>query len=173
MSQILSSALIVHNATFINIVALINQINKEAKWLKSWRTHGHSGQGEKKDGTIDEALAAISFEGGKKHCHKGNCNNCKKPGHWARKCCSTKKEKDESTATLATQTSSTTYKPKNKPVGSANAIMVQDFEGDAFWMAEEEAIIPAPHVSTKPNPMLGTIEIAAEWLVGDRISAVV
>ena len=112
-------------------------------------------QGGKKEGTADEALAATSSNRGKKkHC-KGNYHNCGKVGHWARKCHSTKKEKDESAATLATQMLSTIYKPENKPVGSANAIMAHDYEGDRFWMAEEEAINLAPIVSVEPDPMLG------------------
>ena len=154
-SQILSSALIVHSATSINIDALINQINKEAECLKSRCTHGNSGQGGKKEGTADEALAATSLDRGKKKRRKGNCHNCGKAGHWARECHSTKKEKDESAATPAMQTSSTIYKPKNKPVGSANAITAHNYEGDGFWMAEEEAVNPAPIVSAEPDPMLG------------------
>ncbi len=42
-SQILFSALILYNATSVNIDALINQINEKAERLKSQRTCGHSG----------------------------------------------------------------------------------------------------------------------------------
>ena len=49
---------------------------------------------------------------------------------------------------------STTYKPKSKPVGFANAIMAHDYERDGFWMAEEKAVNLAPIVSTEPDPML-------------------
>ena len=40
-------------------------------------------------------------------------------------------------------------------MGSANAITVRNFERDGFWMAEDEAINPAPNSSAKPDPMLG------------------
>jgi transposase InsO family protein len=44
-------------------------------------------------------------------------------------------------------------------VGSANAITaVDDFEGDGFWMVEE-AVVPAPIVNTKPDPMLGAPDL--------------
>jgi hypothetical protein len=155
-SHLLSSALIVHSSASINIDALINQINEEAKRLKSRRTRGQGGQGGKKEGTTDEALLATSSEGGKKRRCKGTCHNCGKAEHWARECRSPKKEKDESEGTKAAQTSrSTTPKPENKPVGSANAITVNEYEGDGFWMAEDEAVVPAPNVSAEPDPMLG------------------
>ena len=64
VSHILSSALIVHNASAINIDALINQINEEADWLKSRRTCRQTGQGGKKD-TTDEALAVTGSDGDK------------------------------------------------------------------------------------------------------------
>lgn len=150
-SHILSSALIVQSTAPINIDALINQICEEAERLKSRRTRGQSGQGGKKE-TTDEALAATTSEAGKKKRRKGNCHNCDKAGHWARECRSAKKDKQEGTGT---QSSSTGSKPENKPVGSANAITAHDFEGDGFWMAEEEAVDPAPIVSTEPDPLLG------------------
>ena len=78
--HILSSALIIHSSTSINIDTLINQINEEAKQLKSRCMQGHSSQGGKKDATTDEALAATSDNGKKQH-RKGKCHNCSKPGH--------------------------------------------------------------------------------------------
>ena len=94
------------------------------------------------------------MDGEKKKCHKGNCHNCSKVGHWARECYSAKKKKDESTATLAMLISSTTYKPKNKPMGSTNAIMAHDYKGDGFWIAEEEAVDLAPIVSMELDSIL-------------------
>ncbi len=160
----MSSALIVHGATSINTDALINQICEEAERLKSRRTRGQTGQGGKKDVT-DEALAATTSDG-KRKCRKGKCHNCGKAGHWARECRSVKKDKDESAGTQAAQTSSSNSKPKNKPVGSANATIVHDFEGDGFWMVEEVAVDPAPFVSTEPDPLLGVpddIEDTPHW----------
>ena len=57
------------------------------------------------------------------------------------------------------QTSSTIYKPENKPMGSTNAITVHDYKGDGFWMAEEEAVNLAPIVSMDPDPMLGALNM--------------
>src|SRR5258707_4297286 len=160
-SHILSSAHLVHGATSINTDALINQINEEAERLKIWRGRGQSSQGGKKEAT-DEALSVT--EGGKKKRHKGKCHNCGKMGHWAKECCSPKKDKDESADTQATQTSSS--KPENKPVGSANAAVVHDFKGDGFWMVEETAINLAPLAIAEPDPLLGTLDnpkVAPHW----------
>lgn len=155
-SHILSSALIVHSAKAIDIDALINQINEEAERLKSRRTRGQHGQGGKKEAT-DEALAATGSEGGKKkQRRKGNCHNCGKSGHWARECRSPKKDKEETVATPAAKTPGTSYKPENKPVGSANAVTSYDFEGDGFWMAEDEAVDLELTVSIEPDPLLGS-----------------
>ena len=84
--------------------------------------------GAKKEG-IDEALAAtrsMNWKGRK----KGKCHNCGKPGHWAKECCSSKKE-TSTTETLA-QSSTTTPETENKPVGSVNAVIGYDSEGDGF-----------------------------------------
>jgi hypothetical protein len=74
-------------------------------------------------------------------------------GHWAKECRSPKKDKKESAGTQAAQASNTSTKHENKPVGSVNVIY--DFEGDGFWMAEEEAIDLALLVSVEPDPLLG------------------
>ena len=95
-SHILSLAHLVHGATSINTDALINQINEEAERLKIRRGRGQSSQGGKKEAT-DEALSVT--EGGKKKHRKGKCHNCGKMGHWAKECCSLKKDKDESAGT--------------------------------------------------------------------------
>ena len=161
VSHILSSAQIVHGSTSINIDALINQICEEAEQLKTWRAKGQNNQGGKKD-SPDEALAATSSEGGKK-CRKGKCHNCGKPGHWARECRSPKKEKSESTSMpQAAQMPSSTPKPENKPVGSTNAIIAHDLEGDGFWMAKE-AVMDADLVclvGAEPVPVLGIADEA-------------
>src|SRR5713226_1035196 len=84
--------------------------------------------------------------------------------HWAKECRSLKKDKDESTGMQATQMSSS--KPENKPVGSANAAVVHDFEGDGFWMAEETAVDLAPLAIAELDPLLGArdnSEVTLHW----------
>ena len=60
------------------------------------------------------------------------------------------------------QTSSSTPKPENKPVGSVNIVVAPDFEGDSFWMAKEETLDnDLTHiVGTEPDPLLGTSDNA-------------
>jgi zinc knuckle protein len=146
---------LVHGATSINTDALINQICEEAEQLKIQHGCGQSSQGGKKEAT-DEALAITNPESGKKRCCKGKCHNCGKTGHWAKECCSPKKDKDESAGTQATQMSSS--KLENKPVGSANAAVVHDFDGNGFWMVKEAAINLAPLIIAEPDPLLGTLD---------------
>ena len=57
----------------------------------------------------------------------------------------------------AVQTQSSTPKPENKPVSSANAVIPYNFDGDGFWMAEEEAIDEdlVHIISAKLDPLLG------------------
>ena len=160
-SHILSSALLIHGTKSVSIEALINHICEEADWLRTQHAKGQNNQGGKKD-SPDEALATTSTEGGKKH-RKGKCHNCGKPGHWARECRSPKKERSENVSTpQATQMSSSTPKPENKPVGSANVVVAPDFEGNSFWMAKEETPDnDLMHiVGAEPDPLLGTSDNA-------------
>ena len=65
--------------------------------------------------------------------------------------------------TLTTPASTTTPKPENKPVGSAN--VVYDFDGDGFWMVNEEEADLAPIKSTELDPLLGDpddVEVAPQ-----------
>jgi zinc knuckle protein len=131
--------------------------------LKIWHGHGQSSQGGKKEAT-DKALAITNPESSKKRCHKGKCHNCGKMEHWAKECCSPKKDKDESAGTQATQMSSS--KPENKPVGSANTAVVHDFDGNGFWMVEEAAVNLAPLIIAEPDPLLGALddpEVVPHW----------
>jgi hypothetical protein len=161
MSQLLSLALIINKATSVNLNTLINQICKEADQLKSWQAKG---QGGKNDHTTDEALTTIASNDGRQWCHKGKCHNCGKQGHWAKECCSPKKDKEESAGTQSVQAPSTSSKLENKPVGSAN--VVYNIEGDGFWMATEEAINHMHLVSVEPDPLLSTLDdtkVAPHW----------
>ena len=149
-----STILTAQSTSSTDIYALVNNICEEADQLKLWHTKGQGSQGGKE--ATDEALAATDSEGRRKR-RKGKCHNCGKPGHWARECCSPKKETGVSAGMQATQAPSTPFKPENKPVGSANAVVPYDFEGDGFWMAVEEAVDEdlMRIVGTEPDPLLG------------------
>jgi hypothetical protein len=131
--------------------------------LKIWHRHGQSSQGGKKK-AMDEALTITNPESGKKRCCKGKCHNCSKMGHWVKECHSPKKDKDKSAGAQAMQMSSS--KLENKPVGSANAAIVHDFNGDGFWMVEEAAINLAPLIIAELDPLLGAPddpEVVPHW----------
>jgi hypothetical protein len=53
------------------------------------------------------------------------------------------------------ESTTSSVKTENKPVGSANAVVEHDFEGNGFWMAEEEAVAPMLHIRVDPDPCLG------------------
>ena len=152
-SQLLAAARLTRQQSVVDTDTLIDHICEEAERLKNRRTRGQNKGAGKKDGE-DEALAATGSDGGKKR-RKGKCHNCGKPGHWARECRSPKKDKDDNASTSATSasTSNTKGKPENKPVGSANVVTTNDFDGDGFWMAEE-VVDHAQIVSADPDPFL-------------------
>lgn len=104
------------------------------------------GRAAKKEG-IDKALAATGSMD-RKGRKKGKCHNCGKPGHWAKECCSPKKDTG-----VTEMSTATTPKTENKPVGSANAVTKYDSEGDSFWMAMEPEYW-ARLVVANPNPLL-------------------
>jgi len=154
-SQLLTSARV--GSHILDTDALINNIIEESERLKNRCTRGQQGQGGKqKEGNTDEALAATGSEGGKRRRRQGNCHNCGKPGHWARECRKPKKKAEDSGTSNAPQgNSNPPAKSENKPVGSANAVAEHDFEGDGFWMAEEEAVPPALTPGADPDPLMG------------------
>jgi hypothetical protein len=84
-------------------------------------------------------LAVTNSEGAKKKCCKGKCHNCDKPGHWAHKCHTPKKEGGSTTQTSrqATQESSGKARPKTRLVGSVNAVDADDSDANGFWVVEE------------------------------------
>ena len=56
----------------------------------------------------------------------------------------------------AQASSGTTSKSKNKPVGSANVVVVKDNKGNGFWLVkeEDEEVAPAHYMSVEPEPLL-------------------
>ena len=148
-AQLLGSARVSNSP--LDTDALIEHICEEADRMKNRRGGGaqsHRG-GAKKEG-VDEALAATGSTD-RKGRKKGKCHNCGKPGHWARECRSPKKE--ESTTETSAQSSTTTPKTENKPVGSANAVTGYDSEGDGFWMVVESEDRAQP-IGADPDPLL-------------------
>jgi gag-polypeptide of LTR copia-type/Zinc knuckle len=141
---------------------LIQSLCEEADRLKSHHAQRQHGQGKGREGgQTDEALAITNVtnssnnHSGQRKCRQGNCHNCGKAGHWARECRAPKKEESANTQ-LGQASSSTTPKPNNKLVGSANAVVYGNDEGDGFWMVEEmeEEVAPAHVVSTELDPLL-------------------
>ena len=157
-SQILTNAWITSH--IVDTKTLINSICEESEQLKNHRARNQQGQGgNKKDGQADEALAATGSEGSRRKRCPGNCHNCGKPGHWACECRKPKKKKDSDADSFKQNKSTTSSaKPENKPVGSANAIIEHNFEGDGFWMAEEEEVAPALNIGADPDPCLGDLD---------------
>lgn len=146
-AQTLTSAC--HNGRILDSSTLINSIIEESERLKNWHIHSQHGQGRKqKEGNADEALAATGSEGRRKKRRQGNCHYCGKPGHWVRDC--RKKKSDNGESSNAPQGNSNApqantnppAKSENKPVSLANAVVEHDFEGDGFWMAEEDDMTP-------------------------------
>ena len=63
------------------------------------------------------------------------------------------------------QASGISSKPENKPVSSVNVTIIHNFEGDGFWMAEENAHF-APIIIDEPDPLLGTLDdvgVVLQW----------
>ena len=135
-AQLLSAAHL-NRATTTDTDTLISHICEKAEHLRNRCTWDQLNKGGKKEGQTDEALAATGSEAGRKKCHKGKCHNCGKPGHWACKCRSQKKEEGAS-GQAAHSSSGTDSRPETKPVGSANIVVTNNTEGDSFWMAIEE-----------------------------------
>ena len=106
----------------------------------------------------DEALAATNtLEGNNTRRCKGKCHHCGKEGHWACKCCTKKREEAAAAAVAAAANPGTTVKPKNRPIGSANAAFADDSDSDGFWIAKEGAAHVHPDC-TEPDPLMGKSE---------------
>jgi hypothetical protein len=53
-----------------------------------------------------------------------------------------------------------TPKPDNKPIGSANTVAYMDDKGDSFWMVKEadKKVAPVHTVSAEPDPILYALD---------------
>jgi len=156
-SQTLNSLTIASRYTCkpVDISELIDMISEEAECAKSRRAPKDQtqAQGKGKTGQSDEALAATNTsEGGSSKRCKGKCHHCGKEGHWVREC-RTKKREEAAAENQSGQTTqaSTSTKPKNKPVGSANAFE-DDSDDDGFFMADEDAACAYPYCA-EPDPL--------------------
>jgi hypothetical protein len=122
----------------VNMEKLLSNISDEADRMKAQHPPAHS-RGKKEDHT-DEALAVTSRHGKRKH-RKGTCNHCSIEGHWIQEC-HTKKWEDAIARNQGAQSQSrqsaqaslgnSGSKPKNKPIGSVNAVTTNDFDGNGF-----------------------------------------
>jgi len=164
-SQMLMSACL--NGNILEMKDIIHVISEEADHTRNRHAPKDQSQGQSrgngnKEGQPDEALAATSPpEGGNSRHRKGKCHHCGKEGHWVRECRTKKWEEAEAAVAAnqsgqAAQTTTTTPKPMNKPVGSANVAFTDDDDGD-FWAAATEVV----HMHTNradQNPWTGGLD---------------
>jgi len=157
-SQTLNSLTIASRYTCkpVDISELIDMISEEAERAKSRRATKDQtqAQGKGKSGQSDEALTATNTsEGGSSKRRKGKCHHCGKEGHWVREC-RTKKREEATAENQSGQTTqaSTSTKPENKPVGSANVFEDDDSDDDGFCMAEEDVARAYPYCA-EPDPL--------------------
>src|SRR5712672_2213741 len=144
-SQLLSSALIIGPATSIDPDALHNQICEEADRLKSRRARGQPDQGAKRETT--EAFEATESDGRRQR--KGKCRKCGEEGHWARECCTPKREGNATVP--ATQASlGATAPPNTQHVGEAHTFLAID-TAEEFWLVEEVEVAHTQMVSVEPD----------------------
>jgi len=133
----------------IDMSDVINSVCEEADCVKTRHVLKDQslGQGKGKKGAqTDEALAATTFERSNNsnfanYRKKGKCNHCGKEGHWIRECHTKKQEEATAQSGQAAQASSSS-KPENKPVGSANTVTVNKDDSDdrGFWAVEKEEV---------------------------------
>jgi len=130
-----------------DMMDVINTLCKEADRIKTVKDLAQ-GQGKGKNRSMPQApykaLAATgTFEGSDGRRRKGKCHHCGKEGHWACDCRTRKREEAAAAADQSGQAAQanpgTTSKPKNKPVGSANHVTIDEDDSDdrGFWAVEE------------------------------------
>jgi len=126
---------------------VIDTLCKEADHIKTVKDLAQ-GQGKGKNQSVPqapyEALTATStFKGSDGRHRKDKCHHCGKEGHWACDCRTRKREEAAAAADQSRQAAQanlgTTSKPKNKPVGSANHVTINedDLDDRGFWAVEE------------------------------------
>ena len=157
----------------VDMSELIDMVSEEADRAKTRRVpKDQTGKG-KNESHNDEALA-VTDGNGKKH-RKGKCHHCQKEGHWARECFTKKREEEAAKAQSgqAAQGSTSTSKPENKPVGSANiATIDDDSDGNGFWVVEEEIhahtayLVPDPEMSNSDTESDDNDEASRAELTG-------
>jgi len=133
----------------IDMLDVIDLVCEEADHVKTCRALKDQslGQGKGKKGAqTDEALAATTFEHSNNsnfanRRKKGKCNHCGKEGHWIWECHTKKREEATAQSGQAAQ-ASLSSKPKNKPVGSANTVTIDEDDSDdrGFWAVKEEEV---------------------------------
>ena len=162
-SQLLTSMCL--NGNTLAMKDIIHALSEEADRTRNRRAPKDQSQGQQgnRKGQPDEALAATNTsKGGNSRRHKGKCHHCGKEGHWVRECHTKKWEEAAEAAAAGTQsgqaiqtsTSTSTSKPENRPVGSANVAYTDNTDNEEFWAATAEVA----HTHTdpaKPDPWTG------------------
>jgi len=154
------------NGNTLAMKVIIHALSEEANHTRNRHAPKDQLQGQwgNKEGQPDEALAATNTsEGGNSRCRKGKCHHYGKEGHWVYECCTKKQEEAVETAAAgnqsgqATQTSTSTSKPENRPVSSANVAYMDNTDDKEFWAATAE--VAHSHANpTKPDLWTGRLD---------------
>jgi len=126
-----------------DMMDVIDTLCKEADHIKMVKDLAQ-GQGKGKNQSMPQApykalTATSTFKGSDGRRRKGKCHHYGKEGHWARNCHTRKREEAAAAADQSRQAAQanpgTTSKPKNKPVGSANHVTIDEDNSDdrGFW----------------------------------------
>src|SRR5712691_4846745 len=157
-SQLLGNAIL--NGKSPALPDIIHILSGEADHVKTRNASREQPQtkGKKVAETPDEALAATgTSEGDNARHRKGKCHRCGKEGHWARECCTKKREEAAANSSGQSAQASSGTKSENRPVGSANAAFDDDSVGDGFWTVYEDAVHAHPD-RAEPDPLMGESE---------------
>ena len=154
---------------------IIDTLCEEADRLKTAKEMAQPQSKAKKAPTqVDEALAAsTTSKNGSSRRRPGKCHHCGKEGHWIREC-HTKKREETQAANASSQaaqgssssTGTSTPKPENKPIGSANVAATDAPDDNEFWAAvaeEQDAHAHIDHTELNPDPMSVIDDSDDEW----------